>query len=125
MTSSQATVSEVMLRRPKTLPADVTVAEARTALERASVKMLLLVDGDRFRGAVTGIPEGADPDGLAAAFFDDAPPTATPDMPVSLALEQLEQKSHGRVVVVDEEERLVGLVCLATDGVSFCGSEAR
>jgi CBS domain-containing protein len=118
------TVADVMLRRPKTLPADVTVAEARAALERASVKMLLLVDGDRFRGAVTALPDDADPAGRAVAFSDDAPPTATADMSVSHALELLEDRSHGRVVVLDGEERLVGLVCLATDGVSFCGSES-
>ena len=55
-----------MVRRPKTLPADITVADARKAFENASVKMLLLVEGDRFRGAVTAIPAEADPDGVGA-----------------------------------------------------------
>jgi len=31
---SERTVSDVMLRNPKTLPSDVTAAEARAALER-------------------------------------------------------------------------------------------
>ena len=62
----ETTVSDVMLRRPKTLPADVTVADAQKAFEHASVKMLLLVEGDRFRGAVTAIPTDADPDEFAA-----------------------------------------------------------
>ena len=60
-TQTERTVADVMLRQPKKLPADVTVAEARAALERASMKMLLLVDGDRFYGAVTTIPDNAEP----------------------------------------------------------------
>jgi CBS domain-containing protein len=118
---SEPTVSEVMLRTPKTLPADVTVAEARAALERASVKMLLLVDGSRFRGAVTEIPDEAVPERRAIEFVDDSAPTVAESTPVSQALEQLDERSSGRLVVLDGDE-LVGLVCLARDGVTFCGS---
>ena len=117
----EQTVGDVMLRRPKTLPADVTVAEAATALESQSVKMLLLVDGVRFRGAVTAIPDDADPTEQAIGFAEDAPTVVTSDTPVSEALELLEHRPNGRIVVLDGEE-LAGLVCLATDGVRFCGS---
>src|SRR5262245_18518953 len=122
MASSELTVGDVMLRRPKTLPADVSVAEARRALESTSMKMLLLVDGDRFYGAVTTIPDDAKPDTPAIAFTDEAPPTATAESPAVLAVEQLEHRPNGRMVVLDDEERLVGLVCLAKDGETFCGT---
>jgi CBS domain-containing protein len=120
MAAAERTVSEVMLRQPKTLPADVTVLEAREALEQASMKMLLLVDGSRFSGAVTDIPTDADPSEPAIGFASESPPTATEDMFVSEALDLLEHKPHGRLVVLDDE-RLVGLVCLTNDGTGFCG----
>jgi CBS domain-containing protein len=123
MARAERTVAEVMLREPKTLPADVTVLDARRALERQSVKMLLLVDGSRFYGAVTEIPDGADPSEPAIAYASESPPTATEDMPVSEALARLEQKPNGRLVVLDDQ-RLVGLVCLTKDGTEFCGLPA-
>ena len=120
MVEAEPIVADVMLRRPKTLPADVTVADARKAFENQSVQMLLLVDGNRFRGAVTAIPEDADALGRASDFVDAAAPVVTQEMTVSDALARLEQRPSGRLVVVDGED-LVGLVCLAKDGVTFCG----
>jgi CBS domain-containing protein len=116
----EPTVAEVMLRRPKTLPADVTVGDARGAFENQSVQMLLLVDGDRFRGAVTAIPASAEPDEPVLDFVDTSAPVVTEDMSVSDALVRLEHRPSGRLVVLDGET-LVGLVCLAKDGVTFCG----
>ncbi len=86
VTPDETTVGEVMVRKPKTLPADVTVADARKVFEHASVKMLLLVEGDRFRGAVTAIPADAEPEDLALRFVDRSPVTVTADMPASEAL---------------------------------------
>ncbi len=123
-TMPELTVSDVMLRRPKTLPVDVTVAEAQKALEGASVKMLLLVEGDRFYGAVTIIPLDASPDEPAMRYADESLPSATADMPVSSALALLDSRPNGRLVVLDDEQ-LIGLVCLASDGTTFCGSPRR
>ncbi len=117
----EVTVSDVMLRRPKTLPADVTVADARAALEHASVQMLLLVDGDRFYGAVTSIPDDAAPQVPAVGYVDTSAPVVAEDTPVADALQRLEHRPNGRLPVLDGDE-LVGLVCLAKDGVTFCGS---
>jgi len=119
-TQPETRVSDVMLRRPKTLRADASVAEARQALDNASVKLLLFVDDDRFRGAVTEIPEEADPDGPALVFAVTSPTTVTEDMRASEALERLAHRPNGRLVVLDGD-RLVGLVCLAKDGTTFCG----
>jgi predicted transcriptional regulator len=118
---TEGNVSEVMLRHPKTLPADVTVAEARSALENAKTKMLLLVDGSRFSGAITAIPEDADLDAPAIGFADESPPTANADMPVSEALVHLGGKPNGRLIVLDGAD-LAGLVCLTSDGTDFCGT---
>ena len=111
-----------MLQRPKTLPVDVTVAEARNAFSNQSVHMLLLVDGTRFSGAVTTIPDDADPDEPAVRFADESAPIVSEDMPVAEALQRLEHKPGGRLVVL-QDERLVGLVCLTRDGMGFCGPQ--
>lgn len=120
-TSSALTVSDVMLRRPKTLPVDVTVANARAALEHASVQMLLLVDGSRFCGAVTAIPGDAAPEAAALGYADTSATVVARGTLVSEAVEQLDHRPNGRLVVLDGDE-LVGLACLAKDGVTFCGS---
>ena len=117
---AQRAVSDVMLRNPKTLASDVTVAEARAALEHQGTYAVLLVDGSRFCGAVTTIPVDAYPGDPALAFVDEAAAVVREDTPVTDALALLEEKAHGRVVVLDGE-RLVGLVCLTEDGQRFCG----
>jgi CBS domain-containing protein len=114
------TVGDVMVRMPKTLPADVTVADARASLERASVKVLLLVDGERFCGPVTAIPADARPEEPARRYLDETLPVAGEEMPAAAALELLERRASGRIVVLDGE-RLTGLVCLTADGERFCG----
>ena len=110
------TVADVMLRKPKRLAADVTVAEAREAFENARTHVLLIADGERFVGAVSRIPDNAEPDDLAVEYADAALPTVTGDVGVSDALELLDSRPNGRIVVVDENARLLGLVCLARDG---------
>ena len=86
--------------------------------------MLLLVDGDRFSGAVTTIPPDASPDEPAMRYVDQSLPAATAEMPVSSALALLDSRPNGRLVVLEGDE-LVGLVCLTSDGSSFCGKPRR
>ena len=122
-TQNEATVADVMLRRPKTLAADATVADARRILEHKSIQLLLLVDDRRFVGAVSEIPEHASAEDPVLSFAEDAPPTTTEaDLPVSLLLERLDHRPGGRLIVLDEDRTLVGLVCLTSSGRDFCGS---
>ena len=118
---AERTISDVMLKAPKTLPADVTVSDARRALGSSSVEILLLVDGDRFRGAVTAIPDDAAPEEKALRYRDPSAPSATENTPVPEALALLDERAHGRIVVLDGD-RLAGLVCLTADGERFCGT---
>ena len=121
MATTEQTVGEVMLRRPKTLPADATVADAREAFGNKSVQVLLLVDGDYFYGAVTELPAYAQPGDALLTFADDSTPIVSEDLPVSVALDSLDDRPHGRLIVLGEDNRLAGLVCLAKVGVTFCG----
>ena len=47
-------------------------------LESPRVQMVLLVDGRRFRGAITELPNGADPDAAALPFAERKPETLSP-----------------------------------------------
>ena len=85
------------------------------------MKMLLLVDGRRYHGAVTAIPDDAAPQDAALGYADASAPVVAEGTPVSEALERLEHRPNGRLIVLDGDD-LAGLVCLATDGVTFCGS---
>ena len=59
-------VADVMLRDPRTVAPDTTVAEARAQFENPRVRLVLVADGERFLGAVTR-------DSLPADAPGDAP----------------------------------------------------
>ncbi len=119
----ELTVGEVMLARPKTLPADSPVATVRAAFERPTVRTVLLADGARFVGAIerTGLPSDAPDDAPARDYVEDAPLTATPGMAMSEAMALLEGRSEPRLIVLDEDGvTLRGLVCANGSGTGFC-----
>jgi CBS domain-containing protein len=113
-------VADLMLRKPKTLPADATVADARAQLASGRAKMLLLVEGSEFRGALTSIPPDADDDAPAITFADDDTETIAPDASGDDVIAQLNATAHGRIVVLDEQRNLHGLLCLSGDGSRLC-----
>ena len=117
------TVAEVMLRRPKTLPLDATVADVRALFEHSAVRTVLLVDGEAFVGTVerTDVPETAADGEPARAFARLDAERIGPDVPVREAMPRLERSSEGRLVVVDEDgSTLRGLLCLRSGHDSFC-----
>jgi hypothetical protein len=71
---SRLTVADVMLARPKTLPSERRRRSCGSA-PRDHVQKLLVTDGRVFRGALTRIPEEADP---ASAALECANPVAKP-----------------------------------------------
>jgi len=113
-------VADLMLRKPKTLPADATVADARAQLASGRAKMLLLVDGAEFRAALTAIPPDADDDAPAIGFADADTETIAPDAPGDDVIARLNTSPHGRIVVLDEQRNLHGLLCLSSDGSRLC-----
>jgi CBS domain-containing protein len=114
-------VADVMLREPKTLPAGATVGQVRRLLEKPSVQMVLLADEGVFSGAVTELPAAA-PDGESALGFADlAPVSLGPGESASAAFELAARLPHRRVVVLDEQRNLLGLLCLNSARTRFCG----
>jgi len=113
-------IADLMLRKPKTLPADATVAEARAQLASGRAKMLLLVDGTEFRAALTSIPADAHDEQPAIAFADGDTETIAPDAAGDDIIARLNANPHGRIVVLDEQRNLQGLLCLSSDGSRLC-----
>jgi CBS domain-containing protein len=116
-------VGEVMIRAPKTLPADALIGEVRHMFERPSMRSVLLADGERFAGVI-------ERDGLPAEVPDDAPArpyaradvlTVTPSMPMRDAVPLLDGRDEPRLVVLDEDGvTLRGLLCGNSTATGFC-----
>jgi CBS domain-containing protein len=113
---------DVMLRSPDTVPADMTVAAARGMLESPRLRMLLVAEGDRLIGAISRERLAAEPDGdiTLGRLADPDSPRVSPDETVAHVLEVLEDAGAERLPVVDQEERLLGLVCFNRGKRHFC-----
>ena len=121
-------VRDVMVSRPKTLPAHATVGELRRLFANGHVRTALLADGAAFAGVVeradvpAGLPEGASARALARHDVQ----TVGPDTPAAEALEWLEATPERRLVVLDDDGvTLRGLVCLTADRQGFCTTRDR
>ena len=117
--------ADLMLRDPKTLPAGASVAEVREQLSNPRVRMVVLAEGRTFKGAVTALPADAPPTDRALAYVDESPGLIRPDAPAEEALERAAANRHGRVVVLDDESNLLGLLCLNPSRTGFCTGDPR
>ena len=115
-------VADLMLKSPKTLTGDATVQEVRAVLANPRVQLVLLADGRTFRGAVTEIPEDADPQAAALQFAQAEPELIAPGESAAVAFSRARQNPERRLIVIDEPETLLGLVCLNRAGTGFCGA---
>jgi len=109
-----------MLRNPKTLRGDASVAEVREQLANPKVQMVLLADGRAFRGAVTAVPEEAAPRELALDYVEDNPETIPADASADEAFARAAASPNRRVIVVDDDDNLLGLLCLNASRTGFC-----
>lgn len=126
---TEITVREVMLRRPKTLPAHASITQARAALSNDHVHMVLLTEGKRLVGALTRTdlpPTGT----LAPAlpWSTLAGRTVSPDTPATVVHGLMIDHGVRRVAVVAADGSLLGLVCRKQRRTGFCSDadvEAR
>jgi CBS domain-containing protein len=114
--------ADLMLRAPKTLPGAASVGDVRAQLADPKVQMVLLADGGRFVGAVTDIPAAAGPDEPAVDYADPQPDTISPGEPARVAFDRAMASAHRRVIVLDDEGGLAGLLCLNSRRTGFCQS---
>ena len=115
-------VADVMLRKPRAVPPETTVAEARASFENPRVRLLLVARGERFLGTVTRADVGPEVAGDVVlerlAGRDGA--RVRPDDPVAQAIERLDADEADRLPVVAGDGTLVGLVCFNRTHGHFC-----
>jgi CBS domain-containing protein len=114
--------ADLMLRSPKTLAADASVAEVREQLANPKVQMVLLADGGAFKGAVTSLPDGAEATDPALTYSEESPEIIAPNAPAAEAFERANASPNRRVIVLDDENNLLGLLCLNAARTGFCRS---
>lgn len=112
-----------MIARPKTFRSDIVVGEVRRAFQQSSQRVVLLVDGATFRGAIDR--EALDPQAPdtapAVTYASREVATVTPATPLTEAVELLDRNREPRLVVLDEDGRtLRGLLCFNQGSASFC-----
>ena len=115
------TVADVMISRPKTLPATATVADARRLFENQSVRTALVADSGRYAGELTRADiEGLEDTAPISAAASTPAGTAAADDTVVAALERMEAAGTDRLAVVDPDGTLRGLVCLSRSHGQLC-----
>lgn len=117
------TVGEIITVRGRELRTEATVADARQVFASASVRVVPLLDIDgRYRASIAR-------EAVTADLADDAPvlPLAceallvvTADLDAEEGLRRMDERGASRLVVVDAENRYVGLVCLRSDRHRIC-----
>lgn len=112
--------ADLMLSSPKTLSAGASVAEVREQLADPKVQMVVLADGRAFKGAVTRVPDDAAPTDPALTYREQDPETLAPDAPADEAFERAAASPNRRVIVLDDEHNLLGLLCLNPSRPGFC-----
>ena len=121
-------VYDLVVRLPKTLSQESTVAQAAAALDDHHVHMLLITDEDgRLLGAIersdlSGIDLTSAAPALGLAALRER--TIAPEMPAEEALRLLLRRGERRRAVVDEDGRLLGLLCLKRRQNGFCSDRA-
>ena len=119
------TAADVMLREPKTLAGDASVAEVRELLANPKVQLVLLADGPAFRGAITRLPEDAPPTDPALDYADESLETIEPDASSEEAFARASASPTRRVIVLDDDRNLLGLLCLNAARTGFCSTTRR
>ena len=114
-------VEDVMLREPRAVAPDTTVAAARAAFENPRVRLLLVTRDDAFLGAVRREAIGAEVAGdTTLDQLAGGGSLVRPEDPVDRAVELLEAERTDRLPVVTGDGRLVGLVCFNRERGHFC-----
>ena len=111
-------VRDAMVSHPGHLPADATAQAAGELLERPEVRAIFVTDEGRLVGVVTRktlvrevVAAGLDPRSTQLGGIAEPPDhTIGPDVALEEAFRFLETEDAERIPVVDDEERLIGVL---------------
>jgi CBS domain-containing protein len=118
------TVEAVMHAKFGALPATSTIGDVREYFAASASRRQAFLAGDdgRYAGSLTPAQlDGPDP-GRPAAEVADSGPTVAPGDPAETGRDLALQTDSRRVPVVDDEGRLLGVVAVTGDLLSFCGT---
>jgi CBS domain-containing protein len=112
------TVRDAMVSHPGRLPAHASAQAAGQLLQRPEVRAIYVTDEERLVGVVTRktlvrevVAAGRDPNATSLGEIAEPPHhTIGPDVPLEDAFRFLEEQDAERVPVVDERERLIGVL---------------
>ncbi len=116
------TVKDVMVEQVVTIDSSATLAEAAQLMRDANVGVLPVVEGGRLRGLLTdrdivvrAVARGVDPRStrVAECATGDVV-SARPEWSVEQATRVMARNQVGRLPVVDDDGRLVGIVTLSS-----------
>ncbi|MEO8177156.1 MAG: CBS domain-containing protein [Sphingomicrobium sp.] len=123
-------ISDVMTREVETIGPDQTAREAAAFMLSADTGSIPVTDGDKLIGMITdrdiavrGIAKGHGPDTLVRDLMTSGLICARSDDNVAEIAAKMSDAQVRRLPVIDESERLVGIVSLGdlsreTDGAS-------
>src|SRR3954451_24495612 len=127
-------VSEVMTRDVQTIRPDEPVQQAASFMLSADAGSIPVTDGDRLIGMITdrdiavrGIAKGYGPDTPVRDLMTDAIVCVRIDDDVEEVASKMSQAQVRRLPVIDENERLCGIVSLgdlSREADTDCASEA-
>ena len=122
---TEALAADVAIRRPTLLDPGARVDAAAALLARDHVRLALVVDasGRLLTTIETADLAGLDPASPAVRAGALTGRVVPPGLPVSAVLDQMERNRTRRLAVVDEDGRLLGLVCRKASGRGFCTDE--
>jgi CBS domain-containing protein len=115
-------VEDVMMRGPRTVPPETTVAEARESFENPRVRLLLVARGSSFAGAITreAIGDEVADDVQLGELAAREDWRVDPAEPLARAMEMLDAEDADRLPVVEGDGTLVGLICFNRRHGHFC-----
>lgn len=114
-------VSDVMTARPRAVSPDTPVSQVAELMESEDIGAIPILDGDQLAGMITdrdivirAVAKGKDPRGMPAREISSREVvTVRPDSNLSDALELMASHQVRRLPVVDEDNRLIGVVSQA------------
>ena len=127
-------VSDVMTREVQTVRPDQTAREAATFMLRADAGAIPVTEGDRLVGMITdrdiavrGIAEGHGPDTPVRELMTNGVVAAREEDDVEDAAVRMSQAQVRRLLVIDDQQRLCGIVSLgdlSREAETDCAAEA-
>lgn len=123
--SSSTRVADVMVTAVKMLEPDATCRDLVEFFEDDHVHMALVVDQEQVLAAIDRSDLAAEPDprGRAMEVGTLTGRWVGPFEDLSRVHEQMTRLARRRLVVLDDEGRFLGLLCLKHHGQGFCGNE--